>query len=394
MTSNKDISKFNISTQLTQLGRDPAEQYGFVNAPLYKGSTIIYNTLEDIEQKRARFSYGTTGSPTIANLESAWTQLAGAAGTVMSPSGLGAITLAIFTTTKAGDHLLMPDCTYRPTRNFCNNLLAKYGVETTYYDPMIGGDIEKLIKPNTSTIFLEAPGSQSFEVQDVPAIVKVAKKHGIKTIIDNTWATPIFFRAHEHGIDLSVEAGTKYLGGHSDILLGMVSANEACWPELRATYDYMAMLPGADDCILALRGLRTMHLRLKEAERRGLEMAAWLKARPEVQKVLHPAFDDCPGHENWKRDFLGSSGLFSIILKEHFTKSDVANMLDNMSVFSMGFSWGGYESLIIPFNCTDYRTVTQWKPEGFSLRLQIGLEDMDDLKKDLDEGFSRMNMNS
>lgn len=385
-----DIPAFNISTQLTMLGRDPAEQFGFVNAPLYKGSTIIYKTLDDIEARRSRFSYGTAGSPTIAHLEDAWTQLTGAKGTVLSTSGLGAVALALFSTTKAGDHILIPDSVYRPTRNFCNQMLARYGVTTTYYDPMIGADIERLIGPNTTTLFLEAPGSQSFEVQDIPALVEVARRHGVKTILDNTWATPIFFRGHDHGIDLTVEAGTKYLGGHSDILLGLVTANEACWPALRATYDAMSMLPGAEDCVQALRGMRTLFLRLKEAERRGLEMARWLSERPEVSHVLHPAFESCPGHAHWKRDFKGSSGLFSIVLAPGYTRDGLAAMLDNLSIFSMGFSWGGYESLVIPFDCSTYRTATRWEAEGFALRLQIGLEDMDDLKGDLARGFARL----
>ncbi|WP_236208075.1 cystathionine beta-lyase [Pseudomonas tohonis] len=385
-----DISKFDISTQLTMLGRDPAEQFGFVNAPLYKGSTIIYKTLDDIEARRSRFSYGTAGSPTIAHLEDAWTQLTGAEGTVLSSSGLGAVALALFSTTKAGDHILVPDSVYRPTRNFCNQMLARYGVTTTYYDPMIGAGIERLIGPNTSTLFLEAPGSQTFEVQDIPAMVAIARRHGVKTILDNTWATPIFFRGHDHGIDLTVEAGTKYLGGHSDILLGLVTANQACWPALRATYDSMSMLPGAEDCVQALRGMRTLFLRLKEAERRGLELARWLSERPEVSRVLHPAFESCPGHAHWKRDFKGSSGLFSIVLAPGYSRDGLAAMLDNLSIFSMGFSWGGYESLVIPFDCRTYRTVTHWQAEGFALRLQVGLEDMDDLKDDLARGFERL----
>jgi cystathionine beta-lyase len=228
------------------------------------------------------------------------------------------------------------------------------------------------------------------EVQDVPAIVAVAKRHGIKTILDNTWATPIFFKAHAFGVDISVEAGTKYLGGHSDLLLGLASANADLWPDLRATYDAMAMLPGADDCILALRGLRTMHLRLKEAEKKALEVATWLKARPEVDKVLHPAFEDCPGHSLWKRDFAGSSGLFSIILHDQFSRERLRAMLDGMSIFSMGYSWGGYESLMIPFDAKDRRSVTEWPHSGICLRVQIGLEDINDLKDDLRRGFERL----
>ncbi|VWC76280.1 Cystathionine beta-lyase [Burkholderia lata] len=390
MESTKKVSEFDVSTQLTMLGRDPSAQYGFVNAPLYKGSTVVYKTVDDFEQKRQRFTYGTAGSPTIANLEDAWTHLAGAAGTVLSPTGLGSVALALLTTTKAGDHILVPDSVYRPTRVFCNGLLARYGVETSYYDPLVGAGIEELIKPNTSTIFIESPGSRSMDIQDVPSIVGVAKKHGIRTIADNTWATPIFFQAHRHGIDISVEAGTKYLGGHSDLLLGLASATEELWPALRATYDAMAMLPGADDCVLALRGLRTMHLRLKEAERKALEVATWLKARPEVHKVLHPAFEDCPGHEFWKRDFLGASGLFSVVLHEHFSRNGLKAMLDGMSIFSMGLSWGGYESLVVPFNANDTRTATKWPYKGIALRLQIGLEDIGDLKRDLEQGLNRL----
>lgn len=384
------MQQFGTGTQLTKLGRDPEQQYGFVNAPLYKGSTVVYKTVSDIEHRRQRFAYGTAGTPTIENLENAWTQLCAAAGTVLSPSGLGAIALALFATTKAGDHILMPDTVYRPTRNLCHGFLSKYGVSVSYYDPLIGADIEQLLKPETSTIFLESPGSQTFEVQDIPAIVQIAQKHDIKTILDNTWATPLFFRAHDFGVDISVEAGTKYLGGHSDLLLGLSSANEATWPALRAAYDALAFLPGADDCILALRGLRTMQLRLKEAERRALELARWLSQRPEVSRVLHPALPDCPGHENWVRDFKGSSGLFSIVLNEKYNHDDVACMLDHMQIFGMGFSWGGFESLIIPFNCTEYRTCTSWRPGGETLRIQVGLEDMDDLKQDLEDGFLRL----
>jgi cystathionine beta-lyase len=392
--AHKDPSKFKIGTRLTLLGRNPGEQCGFVNSPVYRGSTVVFKSMADIEAGRARFAYGTQGNPTIANLEDAWTALAGAAGTVMAPSGLGAISLALFATTKAGDHVLMPDCVYRPTRNFCTGILEKYGVAVEYYDPMLGAGIETLMRPNTSTLFMEAPGSQSFEVQDVPAMCAVAKKRGVKTIIDNTWATPIFFRAHELGCDISLEAGTKYLGGHSDLLLGIVSANAATWPALRSAYDLISILPGPEDCFLALRGLRSMHLRLKEAERRGLEMAHWLKKRPEVLKVLHPAFPECPGHEFWKRDFTGSSGLFSVVLDPRYTRKGLAAMLDGLELFSMGFSWGGFESLVTPFDCAEYRTVTAWKPGGLAIRLQIGLEDMEDLTADLDQGFERLKKNS
>ncbi|MGO0110820.1 cystathionine beta-lyase [Pseudomonas putida] len=379
-----------VATKLTRLGRDVETQYGFVNAPVYRGSTVVFKTMDDIENLRARYIYGTYGSPTIEHLENAWSELTGAAGTVISPSGLGAIALALLTTLKAGDHLLMPDSVYRPTRAFCENFLSKFGVTVCYYDPLVGRGILDWIEPNTTTTFLESPGSQTFEVQDVPAITAVAKEMGIKTIIDNTWATPIFFQAHAHGCDLSVEAGTKYLGGHSDLLMGLVSANAETWPALRMTYDSMHMLPGAEDCFLALRGLRTMHLRVMEAERRGLEMAQWMLLQPEVAAVLHPAMESCPGHEFWRRDFGGSTGLFSVVLKPEYSKPALAAMLDNMSIFGMGFSWGGFESLMIPFDCSDYRTVTPWRPKGLCLRLQIGLEDLNDLKNDIRKGLDRL----
>ena len=381
---------FSLATQLTRLGRDHDMQHGFVNMPVFRGSTVVFKTMADLEANRGRYTYGTKGTPTIEALENAWSELSGAAGTVISPPGLGALALALFTTLKSGDHLLMPDSTYQPTRRLCDNLVKKFGVEVSYYDPLVGADIVELLKPNTSTIFLESPGSQTFEVQDVPAITAVAKARGIKTILDNTWATPVFFRAHEHGCDLAVEAGTKYLGGHSDLLMGLVTANAETWPELRKTYDSMAMLPGAEDCFLALRGLRTLHLRLEEAQRRGLEMAHWMAAQPEVATVLHPAFPDCPGHEIWKRDFTGSTGLFSVILKPGYSKQNLAHMLDNLDIFGMGYSWGGFESLIIPFDCTSYRTATCWNPDGLALRLQIGLEDMEDLKRDLRAGLDRL----
>lgn len=384
---NMQSEPLKLSTRLTQLGRNTKDQHGFVNSPVYRGSTVVFDTVDDLENNRADFVYGTLGTPTIKNLEDAWTELAGAAGTVMSPSGLGAIALALMTTLKAGDHLLMPDTVYRPTRSFCHQMLKKFGVTTTYYDPMIGAGIIELIRPETSTLFLESPGSQTFEIQDIPLLTEIARQHGIKTIIDNTWATPVFFQAHKHGCDLSVEAGTKYLSGHSDLLMGLVSANTETWPELRATYDSMAMLPGAEDCFLALRGLRTLHIRLKEAESRALKVARWLEQQPEVKTILHPAFASCPGHEFWKRDFSGSTGLFSIILDPVFSKAAVTEMLNGLRLFAMGYSWGGFESLIIPFDCSDYRTATTWQQAGKTLRLQIGLEDTDDLINDLRQGL-------
>jgi cystathionine beta-lyase len=376
-------------TKLVHAGRHPFEQHGFINTPIYRGSTVLFPTYADLIARKARFAYGTIGTPTTEALESAWTEIAGAAGTVLAPSGLAAIGLALLTALKSGDHVLVTDSVYRPTRNFCDSVLKRMGVETTYYDPLIGAAIEALTKPNTRAIFLETPGSQSFEIQDVPAIVGVAKAKSLATILDNTWATPLFFPPHAFGIDMAIEAGTKYLSGHSDLLIGLVSANERWFKKLRATFDAFAMCPGPEDVFLALRGLRTLELRLKEAERQGLALAEWLAGRPEVAKVLHPALPACPGHAIWKRDFRGASGLFSVFLKP-CPQEALAAFLDGLELFGMGYSWGGYESLVVPFDCSPYRTATVFNPPGPALRFSIGLEDLDDLKADLEAGFARL----
>jgi cystathionine beta-lyase len=314
---------------------------------------------------------------------------AGAAGTVLAPSGLAAITVALLSCLKADDHLLMTDSAYRPTRHFCDTVLARMGIETQYYDPTLGAGIAALFRPNTAAVFTEAPGSQSFEMQDIPAIADVAHARGATVLMDNTWATPLFFPPHERGVDLAIEAGTKYLSGGSDLLLGLVAANAEHWRALRATFDAFAMCAGPEDVFLALRGLRTLPLRLKEHERQALDLARWLSRRPEVETVLHPALKSDPGHAIWKRDFLGSSGLFSVVLKP-VPQRAVAAMLDGLELFGMGYSWGGFESLVIPFDCASYRTATQWKPTGPALRFHVGLEDLDDLKSDLDAGFARL----
>jgi cysteine-S-conjugate beta-lyase len=376
-------------TRLVHAGREPFEQHGFVNTPIYRGSTVLYPTTDDLLHRRGRYSYGTKGTPTTEALEKAWTEITGAAGTVLAPSGLAAVTVALMSCLKAGDHLLITDSVYLPTRQFCNGMLKKFGVETTYYEPSIGAGIEALMRPNTAAVFTEAPGSQSFEMQDIPAIAEVAHRHGAVVLMDNTWATPLLFPPHERGVDIAIEAGTKYLSGGSDLLLGMVSANERCFKDLRAAYDAFAMCPGPEDVFLGLRGLRTMALRLREHERQALDMARWLAARPEVAQVLHPALETYQGHGIWKRDFKGSSGLFSVILKPCSDKA-LAAMLDGLTLFGMGYSWGGFESLVIPFNCASYRTATKWEPGGHALRFHIGFEDLDDLKRDLDAGFARL----
>jgi cysteine-S-conjugate beta-lyase len=387
----QDHAKLDITTKLVLGGRNPDEQFGFVNTPIYRGSTVLKPTVAALNSRaEARFVYGTHGTPTTEALEKAWTELAGAAGTVLVPSGLAAVTIAFMSCLKAGDHFLVPDSVYRPARQFCEGVLKRMGVETEYYDPLIGAGIEKLFRPNTAAVHTEAPGSQTFEMQDIPAIAAVAHAKGAVVLMDNTWATPLLFPPHERGVDLAIEAGTKYLGGHSDILLGMISASPRSWKPLRDTFLQFGCCPSPEDVWLGLRGLRTMALRLKEQEKKTLDMARWFQKRPEVLRVLHPALPDDPGHAIWKRDFKGSSSLFSVVLKP-VPHASVEAMLNGLSLFGMGFSWGGYESLVVPFDCTDYRTSTRFNPGGPCIRIQIGLEANVDLKRDLAKGFARLN---
>ena len=376
-------------TRLIKAGRDHDHPSGVVDTPIYRGSTVLFDSYQQFKTNDRPFTYATHGTPTTRTLTTAWSELSGAFGTVLTPSGLAAVSVALMAAVGAGDHLLVTDSAYQPTRQLCDRLLRRMGVETTYYDPEIGGAIETLFRPTTRAVLAESPGSQSFEVQDVPAIAAVAHARGACLILDNTWATPLFFPPHERGADIAIEAGTKYLSGHSDLLLGLTSANERYWPRLHATFEALAIGAGPDDAYLGFRGLRTLELRLREAERQGLAMAHWLAGRPEVLKVLHPALPEHPGHAIWQRDFSGSSGVFSIILRP-VPETALANMLDGLELFGLGYSWGGYLSLVTPFDCSRYRTATKWAPGGPALRLQIGLEDIEDLQADLDRGFARL----
>ncbi|MGH6663667.1 MAG: cystathionine beta-lyase [Pseudolabrys sp.] len=378
-------------TRLVTAGRDTKGQHGFVNPAVYHASTVLYSTAEDQVAHRSRYQYGRRGTPTSEALEQAIAAIEGegCAGVALLPSGLAAISTALMTVAGSGDHILITDSVYRPTRNFCNGLFKRMGVETTYYDPLIGADIGRLFKPNTRVVFVEAPGSQSFEMQDIPAIAKAAHDKGAVVLMDNTWATPLYFRAFEKGVDLSIQAGTKYIGGHSDIMFGCVSANAAMLPRLKETMNFLGGCVGPDDMYLALRGLRTMAVRLKRHNESGLLIARWLAQRPEVLRVLHPALEGDPGNQIWRRDFSGASGLFSIVLKPTSEKSVFAFM-NELALFGMGFSWGGFESLVILFDCSEYRTATKWAPGGPTLRFHIGLEDPDDLITDLEAGFAAM----
>jgi len=395
MSFSRDDGRSNpqkAETTLVTAGRDTKAQKGFVNPPVVHGSTVLYPTAEDLHAHRGEYQYGRRGTPTTKALQEALMALEGpqCAGVGIAPSGLSAITTTLLAVLKAGDHLLVCDNAYRPTRNFCEGLLAGYGVETTYFDPLIGAGVAELFKPNTKAILLEAPGSQSFEMPDIPAIAAVAHGRGALVIDDNTWATPLFHRSLDQGVDISMQAATKYIGGHSDIMFGTISANAKAWPPIAETIRLLGVCAGPDDVFLALRGLRTLAVRLAQHHRSALEMARWLATRPEVVRVLHPALESDPGHTIWKRDFTGASGLFSIVLKPAPQKA-VDALLDAVTLFGMGFSWGGFESLVIPFDCTPYRSATKWAPGGPTLRFHIGLENVEDLKSDLERGFAAFN---
>lgn len=381
-----------IETQIVTSGRDTAAQKGFVNPPVVRGSTVLYPTADDLIAHRGEYTYGRSGTPTTRALQNALKALEGpqCAGVGLAPSGMAAISTALLAVLKGGDHILVSDNIYRPTRNFCNDMLARYGVETTYFDPLVGKDINKLFRSNTKVVMVESPGSQSLEMPDVPAIAEVAHANGAIVIDDNTWATPLYHRSLDYGVDISIQAATKYIGGHSDIMFGTIAANEKTWPQIAQAVRLLGVCCGPDDVFLALRGLRTLSVRLAHHHRSGLEMARWLAERPEVQRVMHPGLESDPGHAIWKRDFTGASGLFSIVLQPA-PEQAVHALLNSLKLFGMGFSWGGFESLAILFDCSGYRTATKWAPGGPALRLHIGLETVDDLKADLTQGFAAFN---
>ena len=378
-------------TRVVTAGRDPASYYGFVNPPVYHASTVLYPSAEDFMAHRARYQYGRRGTPTTEALENALAELEGSncAGVSLLPSGLAAITAALLSVVRSGDHILVTDSAYGPTRNFCEQILTRLGVTTTYYDPLIGAAIAEHFRNNTRAVYLEAPGSLSFEMQDVAAIAKAAHDKGALVLMDNTWATPLYFRPLDHGVDLAIQAGTKYIGGHSDVMLGTVSANAAAVAALKQTVRLHGLCEGPDDVYLGLRGLRTLAVRLERHFKSGLAVARWLEQRPEVLRLLHPAMPNHPGYEIWKRDFTGASGLFSMVLKPAPQKAVFA-FLDTLTLFGIGASWGGYESLAIPFDVTAVRTATRWAPGGPTVRFHIGLEAVDDLLADLECGFAAM----
>jgi len=372
-------------------GRDPAAFHGFVNPPVVHASTVLYPTVEDYLVRRGRYTYGRRGTPTSEALSEALAGIEGpqCAGVALLSSGLAAISLALMSVTQAGDHVLVTDNVYEPTRKFCNGELSRRGVATTYFDPMIGSGIAAMMQPNTRAVFVEAPGSLSFEVQDVPAIAAAAHAAGAAVLMDNTWASPLYFPALEKGVDVAIQSGSKYIGGHADLMFGAIAANDTYWPPLRDVVFSMGLCVGPDDMYLAMRGLRTMAVRLAHHNQAGLTVANWFAQRPEVLRVLHPALASCPGHETWKRDFSGSSGLFSIVLKP-VPQTAVHAFINALTLFGIGASWGGFESLVIPFDCSKVRTATAWAPGGPAIRFHIGLEDVHDLIADLERGFAAL----
>lgn len=382
-------------TAVVHLGREPAKHLGAVNTPVYRASTIVFPTLDDLEASaagtHAGIGYGLHGLPTVTDLQSAVAELEGGARGFAVPSGLAATTLPLLALTKAGDRVLITDSVYGPTRRFAMNTLQRYGVEIAFYDPLAGAAIEQAMTPNTRVVFVESPGSLSFDVQDVPAIAAVAHRHGAVVVMDNSWATPLGFRSFDHGVDVSVHAATKYIGGHSDVLLGLIVCNDATTAPMHRIWTDMGVAVSTDDAFLGLRGLRTLATRLARHQASAMRVATWLRSRPEVREVLYPALPGARGHELWKRDFRLATGLFTIVLHPGPTRERFAAMLDRMRLFRMGWSWGGFESLIIPTDPDKLRTASRFDAGGPCLRLHIGLEDPDDLIADLDDGFQRLN---
>jgi len=391
MTEDRDS---HLDTRIVHAGLDPHAHHGIVNPPVYHASTILKPTLAEWEASNRAgyqgYSYGRSGTPTSRAFETAMEQLYHCDTAIAVPSGLAAIALALIGLTKAGDHVLVTDSAYYPTRRLCNTVLARYGVTATYYDPLLGAGIADLIQDNTSLVITESPGSVTFEIQDIPAIVAAAHARGAKVMIDNTWATAVHFNPFVHGVDVVVEAATKYVAGHSDVMVGVTLAGPELGPRLRSLANNLGYCCGPDDLYLALRGLRTISVRLARQQETGLLLARWFSARGEVARVLHPALPDDPGHVLWRRDFCGACGLFSVV-SEPLPEAAGAAFVDGLKLFGLGASWGGYESLVMPSDPRKIRSATSWSEPGPLLRFHAGLEDPEDLIADLEAGFIRLN---
>lgn len=384
----------NPDTLAIAMGHDPERHAGMVNIPPYHGSTILFPTVREFIKTTdgtcPSHVYARYGNPTIDALEETIARLDGADHCMLTPSGLAAITVSMLSFCKAGDHILIADSVYGPTRAFAVQKLTQLGIDVEFYDPTIGGGIRDLLRDNTAFVFVESPGSLTLEVQDVPAIAQEAHKKGALVLADNTWATPLHIDAFGMGVDVNIHSATKYINGHSDLVMGAICVKDELFPTLRKGHDALGACTNGQDAYYAMRGLRTMPTRIKAHEANGMKFAEWLQTRPEVTKILHPAFDSCPGHKYWKRDFSGACGLFSFIIKPCSVDA-LSAMLDHLTYYGMGYSWGGYESLLIPMYPAQSRTAAPWKEEGQLLRIHIGLENTQDLIDDLAEGFDRLN---
>lgn len=380
-------------TLLAHLGRDPSRFSGMVNTPVFRTSTVVFPDLRSYEDRKSygykTVRYGRHGTPTTFAFEEAVASLEGGYQAVALPNGLAAIVAVLTALCSDGGHILIPDSVYAPARNFCGRQLVRRGVQVEYYDPLIGVEIARLIRPDTVAVYCESPGSLTFEVQDIPAIAAVAHARGIPVVADNTWGTPYFFPAFERGVDISIHAATKYIGGHSDLMMGVVVTNRQCWDVVRQTVDDYGYGASPDDCYLALRGLRTMGVRLERQMENALRVARWLETRPEIAEVIYPALESHPGHALWKRDFSGAASLFSVVLR---TADDaaLARFVDALELFGIGSSWGGYESLVTVVRAAAHRTATNWQPAGQVVRLHIGLESPSDLIADLEQALRCM----
>jgi cystathionine beta-lyase len=383
-------------TLLVTIGADPHSHEGIVNTPVYRASTVLFSSLDELERmhrgENTTSPYGRFGTRTSEDLERSLAVLEGADRAIVLASGLSAILVALTAFVSAGDHILVVDSVYQPVRILCDDELKRFGVETTYFSPTLGAELASLIRPNTKAIYLESPGSLTFQVQDIPLLAKIAHDHGLLVMHDSTWATPLLTKPFDLGIDISIHSATKYIGGHSDLLMGVLTCKEEHYKRLLTTFRNTGPCVSPDTCYLAQRGLRTLAARLKQHDTSGRTIATWLKGRPEVETVLHPALPECPGHELWKRDFTGANGLFSFVLKHPVPRERLAAMLDNLQLFHMGYSWGGYESLIIPFDPRPFRTSTEWPYQGQAFRLHVGLENVEDLLQDLQLGLERLTM--
>jgi cystathionine beta-lyase len=380
-------------TLLARAGRDPAAYQGMVNTPVFRASTVLFPDLESYEARGGddykKVRYGQLGTPTTFALEEAVAKMEGGYAAVALPSGLAAITAALCAYAKSGSHLLIPDTAYGPTRTFCDRHLKPFGVEIEYYDPLIGAGIDRLLKDNTCAVLCEAPGSLSFEMQDIPAIAEAAHRRGLPVLADTTWGTPYFFRSFEKGVDVSIHAATKYIAGHSDVVMGIVVTNERHWLTVRRTVAHYGHGVSPDDCYLALRGFRTIGVRMKHQMASALKIARWLQSRPQVKRVIYPALEGDPGHALWKRDFTGAASLFSFVMRPASERQATA-FINALEVFGIGSSWGGFESLAIIARIEGCRTATKWDPGGPTIRLHVGLEDPDDLIADLERGFAAL----